>query len=574
MHENSPIKINKVKNRFLPISKSVRMYLEPEPKISDFEIIKEIGRGTFGRVLLVRHKESHINYAIKVIDKSNKENIEGKLYFRREIEIMYKLHHNNCVRLFGHFEDEINCYFIMEYLPNGNLYSYMKKNKLIEPSKVASFMKDLISAIYYLHNMSPPIIHRDIKPENILLNENNIIKLTDFGWSNYINDSGEERLTLCGTPLYFAPEMLEKKGHDYKVDIWCIGVLMFELLVGKPPFIGKDIKMTLNNIINCKIAWPKIIDEDAKNLIEIILNKEPKMRPSLKDIINHKFFKKFYSNPEEFLIKGNEDLNERPYVISKDNPNQYNEINKKIYDKSNRNIIVRDISPVPRKRLKIENINNNNNYMNGNNINSAFGNKNNNDSSSFLEIELSSWKKNYENLYSTFSMVQKENSKNMEQIKKNKTYINKLEKENEIKDKEIKIKDDEIIQLKDRNIKQEALIISLQYTIESLKKEINNKKHKETITIRAKTPETIIYKRRNVGVNQRIESKHSLYNETLRKKKKNDEKISINKYKNNNLITSKSSSQFKFERHHTEENIDDKRRIKNRINGFETKHNY
>ncbi len=321
---------------------------------------------------------------------------------------------------------------------------------------------------------------------------------------------------------------------------------MFELLVGKPPFIGKDIKMTLNNIINCKIAWPKIIDEDAKNLIEIILNKEPKMRPSLKDIINHKFFKKFYSNPEEFLIKGNEDLNERPYVISKDNPNQYNEINKKIYDKSNRNIIVRDISPVPRKRLKIENINNNNNYMNGNNINSAFGNKNNNDSSSFLEIELSSWKKNYENLYSTFSMVQKENSKNMEQIKKNKTYINKLEKENEIKDKEIKIKDDEIIQLKDRNIKQEALIISLQYTIESLKKEINNKKHKETITIRAKTPETIIYKRRNVGVNQRIESKHSLYNETLRKKKKNDEKISINKYKNNNLITSKSSSKFKF----------------------------
>ena len=112
-----------------------------------------------------------MNYAIKVIDKKNKANIEGKPYFRREIEIMYKIRHQNCVRLFGNFEDDNYCYFIMEYVPNGNLYTLLTSNRItgINIYIVASIMRQLISAIYYLHNLNPPIIHRDIKPENILL---------------------------------------------------------------------------------------------------------------------------------------------------------------------------------------------------------------------------------------------------------------------------------------------------------------------------------------------------------------------------------------------------------------------
>ena len=193
-NSNSKIKINIVSNRFLPLNKSVLNALEPEPKITDFEIIKEIGKGSFGSVIHVRHKKTMAEYAIKIINKQEKGNIDGKPYFRREIEIMYKLHHPNCVKLFGHFEDENCCYFIMEYLPNGNLYSFMsKRKKLLETSFIVSIIKDLISAVYYLHNMNPPIIHRDIKPENILLSENNTIKLTDFGWSNYIDYYGEEQ---------------------------------------------------------------------------------------------------------------------------------------------------------------------------------------------------------------------------------------------------------------------------------------------------------------------------------------------------------------------------------------------
>ena len=108
---------NDVHNRFLPIPGTVLKGLESEPKISDFTILKELGAGSYGRVILVQHKITQAKYAIKCIDKRNKVNIEEKPYFRREIEIMYRVHHPNVVKLFGHFEDNKYCYFIMEYIP-------------------------------------------------------------------------------------------------------------------------------------------------------------------------------------------------------------------------------------------------------------------------------------------------------------------------------------------------------------------------------------------------------------------------------------------------------------------------
>ena len=499
------IKINSVTNRFLPINKSVLNGLEPEPKISDFETIKQIGSGSFGRVIHVRHKQTMVEYAIKIINKLEKSNIGGKLYFRREIEIMYKLHHPNCVKLFGHFEDENCCYFIMEYLPNGNLYHYMKtRKKLIETSNIALIMKDLISAVYYLHNMTPPIIHRDIKPENILLSDNGIIKLTDFGWSNYIDFYGEERMTFCGTPLYLSPEMLMRTGHDSNVDIWCIGVLLYELLCGKPPFYAKEKSILMDNIIKGKITWPKFIDEDGKNLIDMILKKDPKMRPSLKEIINHRFFKRYYKNPEEFLIKGNDDLNDYVYIISKDTPNM------KFYDKrksDGRNVnqrkksSKRDISPAPIKRPYLDKIKNNNNNTIDNDIDDLKISKNTIKDSSTLQIELSSLKKDYENLTSTISLLEKESIKNFELIENHKNYISKLEKENEIKDKEIQQKDLEINNLKEKTKKYENHIINLNIKIENLKKEIYSISLREKGISRARTPDNVLYKKKNVNTN-------------------------------------------------------------------------
>ena len=314
------IEINHVKNRFLPLPESVTKGLEPEPKITDFQIIKELGAGSFGHVYLVKHKVTKAEYAIKAIDKRNKTNQEEKPYFRREIEVMYKIHHPNVVKLYGHFEDNNYCYFIMEYISKGNVYGLIPtdKKKRINQKVVASLIKDVINAVYYLHNMNPIIIHRDIKPENVLLGDNLIAKLTDFGWSNYMQED-EKRTTVCGTPIYLAPEIIKEQGHDEKVDIWCIGVLCFELITGNVPFQGNDIDTLKENILHLKIAWPKDINVDAKNLIKKILKSDPASRISLEEMLQHQFFTKYFPNAVKGLIKP-DNTNYKPFIIGKDNP--------------------------------------------------------------------------------------------------------------------------------------------------------------------------------------------------------------------------------------------------------------
>ena len=291
--------LNNVRNRFLPKPESAEKGLEHEAKITDFEIIKELGSGSFGNVYLVRHKITKAEYAIKAIDKRNKTNQEERPYFQREVEVMYKVHHNNVVKLFGHFEDNNYCYFLMEYISKGNVYNLLptdKKKRL--STKVCSYIvRDVISAVYYLHHMNPPIIHRDIKPENVLLSEKLVAKLTDFGWSNYMQGD-EKRTTVCGTPIYLAPEIMEEKPHDEAVDLWCIGVLLFELVTSNPPFLGNDLD----------------------SLKENVLKLDPKQRLPLEDMMNHPFITKFTPDSVKHLIKPVEGAKYEPFIISKDDP--------------------------------------------------------------------------------------------------------------------------------------------------------------------------------------------------------------------------------------------------------------
>ena len=318
---------NNVTNRFLPIPESVAKGLESEPKISDFNFIKELGSGSFGRVLLVTHKITQAKYAIKAIDKRNKVNIIEKPYFRREIEIMYRVHHPNVVKLYGHFEDNNYCYFIMEYMSRGNIYNLTPKgsNTRLSPQMITSIMKDVICATYFLHHMNPPIIHRDIKPENILLDEGLKAKLTDFGWSNYM-EGDFKRLTVCGTPIYLAPEIINEQGHDEKVDIWCIGVLLFELITGHVPFQGNTVETVKYNIRNMRIAWPKSMDRDGADLVSRILKYNPEERISLKQILLHPYFTKYIPNAYMSLIKPDNNTQYRIFLVSKDNPLTWNHV--------------------------------------------------------------------------------------------------------------------------------------------------------------------------------------------------------------------------------------------------------
>ena len=316
---------NQSTKRFLPIPESVAKHLEPEPKLSDFTVIKELGSGSFGHVILAQHKITQVKYAIKAIDKRNKVNIKEMPYFIREIEIMYRVHHPNVVKLFGHFEDNNYCYFIMEYIPGGNIYSLVQRLKPVTLQGIASIMKEVISAVYFLHHMNPKIVHRDIKPENVLLDQSNHAKLTDFGWSNYM-EGDIKRTTVCGTPVYLAPEIINNMGHDEHVDIWCIGVLLFELMVGRPPFSGETEQSVRYNILKMRINWPKNMDSDAADLISKILKYNPEERISLEQMLLHPFFTKFFPNAISSLIKPDRSIQYRVFILSKDNPLTWNPI--------------------------------------------------------------------------------------------------------------------------------------------------------------------------------------------------------------------------------------------------------
>ena len=280
---------------------------------------------------MAQHKITQVKYAIKAIDKTNQANIEEKPYFRREIEIMYRVHHPNVVKLFGHFEDNNFCYFIMEYIDGGNIYALVPKNniRLINLQQTASIMKDVISAVYFLHHMHPKIVHRDIKPENVLLAQGMVAKLTDFGWSNYMQGN-IKRTTVCGTPVYLAPEIINNQGHDEHVDIWCIGVLLFELITGYAPWQGDDVLTVRYNISRMKIRWPRNMDHDAADLISKILKYNPEERLSLRQMLSHPFFTKFFPNASSYLIKPDNNAQYRIFVVSKDNPLNWNLYSKEL----------------------------------------------------------------------------------------------------------------------------------------------------------------------------------------------------------------------------------------------------
>ena len=264
---------------------------ERECRKDDFESLanSNIGVGGFGKVYKVRHKVSKNIFAIKVINKAKIIEHDLVEQIKLEVKIMYNLNHENIVKLHNHYEDDDNFYLILQYCARGQLYSILKKEGRLNEKHTAQFLREVLSACQYLHSMDPPIIHRDIKPENILLDGNNSVKLADFGWSNFFNGD-RRRLTYCGTPEYLAPEMIKQCGHDKSLDIWNIGVLMFELLTGSPPFEGANQNELFENILKFKIKWPKGFPGVAKDLVTKLLKTNPQERISLEEVLEHPWF--------------------------------------------------------------------------------------------------------------------------------------------------------------------------------------------------------------------------------------------------------------------------------------------
>jgi len=256
-----------------------------------------LGKGGFANVYRVQSLDSSRIYACKIIEKKKLTSSEHRRKLVSEIKLHQSLQHKNIVKFERHFECRKNVYILLEVCHNGSLMELsLKRHKLTE-HECRYFMKDILIGIKYLH--SRYIIHRDLKLGNILLDKNLKIKICDFGLAAKLNFDSERKTTICGTPNYTAPEIILGKktgeGHSYEVDIWSIGVIMFTLLTGKPPFETKNIKETYRRIRKIKYQFPinsdKYISNQAKNLISKIFMKDPNHRPNLSQISNHSFFK-------------------------------------------------------------------------------------------------------------------------------------------------------------------------------------------------------------------------------------------------------------------------------------------
>ena len=254
---------------------------------------KQLGSGSFGRVYLVSHNESKKLFALKVIDKRKLMVSYGKLdIIYNEINIHSKLSHENIIKLYNVHEDNENINIIMEYAENGNLFELISKEKNgLEESKAFDYFIQVVNAVYYLHNNN--IIHRDIKPENILIGNDNKIKLCDFGWAKEL--TLENRSTFCGTVEYMAPEIVGSENYDYSVDIWSLGILLYELLFGHSPFKANTTKNIILNIKTHELTYDdknKKISNSCKDLIQKLLVSNPQKRLKIKDILEHPFVKK------------------------------------------------------------------------------------------------------------------------------------------------------------------------------------------------------------------------------------------------------------------------------------------
>lgn len=289
---STKLQLNQIKSRLLFLSPTVKSGIERECNRNDFETFdnKPLGKGGFGEVWKVRNKITNKLFAIKLISKSKviKDNMVDQI--NREIEIMYKIDHPYIIKLYNHYEDDDYLYLIMELASKGQLYSLLKRAKKLDEKTVVQFMKEIISSVQYLHSFDPPIIHRDIKLENILLDHDNKAKLGDFGWSNFL-ETEKTRDTYAGTPEYLAPEMVMKTGHDTGVDIWALGVLIFEMLTGRTPFLGSDVNTLYSDIKNVKIKWTDDFNILAKDLVGKILRFKSQDRLTLDQILSHPWFK-------------------------------------------------------------------------------------------------------------------------------------------------------------------------------------------------------------------------------------------------------------------------------------------
>lgn len=251
-----------------------------------------LGEGGFARCFQIRDDSGKI-FAAKTVAKLSIKTEKTRKKLLSEIQIHKSMKHPNIVQFIDCFEDETNVYILLEICPNGSLMELLKKRKVLTEPEVRYFTTQICGAIKYMH--SRRVIHRDLKLGNIFFDKDYNLKIGDFGLAAVLANDRERKYTVCGTPNYIAPEVLMGKhsGHSYEVDIWSIGVMIYALLIGKPPFQAKDVNTIYERIKCCDFIFPKekAISKEAKVLIQDLLSLDPLERPSLVETMDYVWFR-------------------------------------------------------------------------------------------------------------------------------------------------------------------------------------------------------------------------------------------------------------------------------------------
>merc|ERR1712000_791176 len=259
--------------------------------LTDFDIKRTLGTGSFGRVHLVQSKHNQRFYAIKVLKKAQVVKMKQVEHTNDERRMLSDVKHPFLVTLWGTFTDVKNLYMVMDFVEGGELFSLLRKSGRF-PNPVAKFYAaEVTLALEYLHSKN--VIYRDLKPENLLLDRHGHLKITDFGFAKKVPDI---TWTLCGTPDYLAPEVVSSKGYNKSVDWWSLGILIYEMLCGYTPFWDSGSPMKIyENILKGKVKYPAYVNADAQNLLERLITADLTKRlgnlyggPA--DVKNHPWF--------------------------------------------------------------------------------------------------------------------------------------------------------------------------------------------------------------------------------------------------------------------------------------------